>query len=90
MDKNNSKGLTNINGHLKINTMRDLVNIIGEYKHKVGSETLDEIMITYLYNFVVARPNDTTLGKDLRKDVLQLYEIFLEVKAKRDKTPILD
>ena len=70
--------------------MRDLVNIIGEYKHKVPSETLDEIMITHLYNFVVARPNDTTLGQDLRKDVLQLHEIFLEVKAKRDKTPILD
>ena len=70
--------------------MRDLVNIIGEYKHKVPSETLDEIMITHLYNFVVARPNDTTLGKDLRKDVLQLHEIFLEVKAKRDKTKILD
>ena len=70
--------------------MRDLVNIIGAYKHKVPSETLDEIMITHLYNFVDARPNDTTLGKDLRKDVLQLHEIFLEVKAKRDKTTILD
>jgi len=70
--------------------MKDLVNIIGEYKHKVSSETLDEIMITYLYNFVNARPNDTTLGKDLRKDVLQLHDIFLEVKAKRDKTTILD
>ena len=34
--------------------MRDLVNIIGEYKHKVPSETLDEIMITHLYNFVNA------------------------------------
>ena len=45
--------------------MRDLVNIIGEYKHKVGSETLDEIMITYLYNFVVGRPNRLYVGRRL-------------------------
>lgn len=70
--------------------MRDLVNIIGEYKHKVPSETLDEIMITYLYNFVNARPNNSTLGEDFRKDVLHLHEIFLEVKDNRDKTTILD
>ena len=70
--------------------MRDLINIIGEYKHKVASETLDEIMITYLYNYVKARHNDDTLGKDLRKDVIELHDIFLEVKAKRDKTEIID
>ena len=39
--------------------MKDLVNILGEYKHKVSSETLHEIMIKYIYNSLKARPNDT-------------------------------
>jgi hypothetical protein len=30
------------------------------------------------------------LGRDLRKDVLELHQIFLKVKEIRDKTVILD
>jgi len=70
--------------------MRDLVNLVGEYKHQVSQETLDEMMITHLYNYVNSRPNDATLGRDLRKDVLELHQIFLKVKEIRDKTVILD
>jgi len=70
--------------------MRDLINIIGEYKHKVSSEELDEIMITYLYNYVNARPNNMSLGQEFRKDVLHLHELFLQVKERREKTKILD
>jgi len=70
--------------------MRDLINVIGEYKHKVSSEELDEIMITYLYNYVNARPNNMSLGQEFRKDVQHLYELFLKVKERREKTKILD
>jgi hypothetical protein len=70
--------------------MRDLVNLVGEYKHQVSQETLDEMMITHLYNYVNGRPNDAMLGRDLRKDVLELHQIFLKVKEIRDKTVILD
>ena len=70
--------------------MRDLVNMIGKYKHELPQEQLDELMITYLYNYVNSKPNDFDLGETLRKEVLELHKIFLEVKAIRDKTVILD
>jgi hypothetical protein len=70
--------------------MRDLVNMIGKYKHELPQEQLDELMITYLYNYVNSKPNDFDLGETLRKEVLELHKIFLEIKAIRDKTVILD
>lgn len=70
--------------------MRDLVNLVGKYKHQVSQEKLDEMMITHLYNYINDRPNDATLGGDLRKDVLELHQLFLKVKEIRDKTIILD
>ena len=70
--------------------MRDLVNMIGKYKHELPQEQLDELMITYLYNYVNSKPNDFDLGETLRKEVLELHKIFLEINAIRDKTVILD
>ena len=70
--------------------MRDLVNMIGKYKHELPQEQLDELMITYLNNYVNSKPNDFDLGETLRKEVLELHKIFLEIKAIRDKTVILD
>jgi hypothetical protein len=70
--------------------MRDLVNMIGKYKHELPQEQLDELMITYLYNYGNSKPNDFDLGETLRKEVLELHKIFLEIKAIRDKTVILD
>ena len=60
--------------------MRDLVNMIGKYKHELPQEQLDELMITYLYNYVNSKPNDFDLGETLRKEVLVLSLLIVEGK----------
>jgi len=70
--------------------MKDLINLIGENKHKVSSEKLDEMMITYLNNYINKIPNDYTLGFKFRKDVLHLFELLKKIKLIRDKVKILD
>ena len=70
--------------------MVELVNKVVEYKHKITSEKLEELIVNHLKDYIKDCPNDADLGAKMRKDIAIADNLLKKILPIWQKTVTID